>query len=536
MRFRRQASCDSLVPALLIGAAVALAACRSRGARSEAGSSVTSADAASPASAASNASALSSALPMPSEPPLSCATLRDVAVSDVVRVEGKTLFYADATAGLTLVDVSDAAHPRVLSVVPSVGIPRALFVREGVAWIVVLDADARAGSPGLGTVVRAVDVRVPESPRVIGEQRREGAARDATLVGGLLYLLYGSAKRTLVEAFGVEGTTLQALGSVAMDGEPAQLAASSAGLVVVTNGATHATAAWLDLSLERRGSIAVRRSVRWPGGVARWEHGDGRIVDADEGQRVRIVTCATKSCGPSEPATLRIINFAAAEPARSMSSLRLTEHAGLPATRFAGEVLYVADVPAPDHESTTLHVVRTDDGAPRFVAHLPLRGRIQALVPRDGSLVALGSTVAPAATADASTQVKIIVHDVDVRRVAAPRTRTSVTFGSDWTWSLVADDDHAMAFDPASHLVAVPFTAWRHADKRYATGAQLVDLRPIAGQLEASYGTDGWVERAIFLDGHLLTVGPNGIASMDLATMHQPELSEQPLAPQHGRE
>ena len=232
------------------------------------------------------------------------------------------------------------------------------------------------------------------------------------------------------------------------------------------------------------------------------------------------MTCATKSCSPGDPATLRIVDFASEAPARSMASLRLTEHDGLPTTRFADGVLYVAETPASGGESTTLHVVSTNDRAPRFIAHYRLRGRISALVPHDGTLVALGSVGSP------GTEVKIVLHDLDVRRPSAPRMRTSVTFGSDWTWSLVSDNDDAMSFDPASHLVAVPFTAWRHADKRYVTGAQLVDLRPFGGQTAAALPVDGWVERAVFLDGHLVTLGPNGISSIDYASTHQLDFAE----------
>jgi hypothetical protein len=497
-------------------ASVLLVACDTR---RESVTSVTSA--ALPPASASVATA--TATPFPPDPPLACATLRDVGVSDVVRVDGKTLFYADATAGLTAVDVADAAHPRVLSVVPFVGVPLALFVREGIAWVVFVDPDARTGTAGLATVVRAVDVRDPAAPRVIGDEIRPGAARAAKLVGGLLYLMHGSNDHSVVEAFGVQGTTMSELDRVDLDGAPAQLAASSAGLAAVTSSADHATVAWLDLSMERPGSILLRQSVRLPGGVATWERGDGTIVDADEGQRVRLVTCATRSCTPSDPSTLRIVDFGTEAPARTMVSLRLTEHDGLPTTRFADGVLYVAEAPASGSETTTLHVVRTDDRSPRIVAHYPLRGRISALVPHEGSVVALGTTGSP------ETQVKIILHDIDVRRPEAPRSRTSVTFGSDWTWSIVTDDEAAMSFDPASHLVSVPFTAWRHADKRHVTGAQLVDLRPFGGQVAAALPATGWVERAVFLDGHLVTLGPDGVSSIDYASTHRPDFTERQL-------
>lgn len=505
----------------LVAAGLLAVACNARDVRREPSASATSAVLPSPPRLTS--APAPAGTPFPAESPLSCATLRDVGVSDVVRLDGTTLFYADATAGLTAVDVADAAHPRVLSVVPFVGNPLALFVREGIAWIVFIDSDSRSGKQGLATVIRAVDVRNPAAPRVVGDEVRAGTARDAKLVGGLLYLMRAAKGHTVVEAFGVRGIALQVLDNVEIDGAPAQLAASAAGLAAVTTSDDHATVAWLDLSMDHPGAVVLRQSVRLPGGVATWERGEGRIVDADEGQTVRIVTCATKSCTPSDPATLRIVDFSAASPARSMTSLRLTEHDGLPTTRFADGLLYVAETPASGQESSTLHIVSTDEKTPRFVAHHALRGRISALVPHEGSLVALGSTGSP------GTQVKMILHDLDVRRPSAPRTRTSVTFGSDWTWSIVADDEDAMSFDPASHLVAVPFTAWRHADKRYVTGAQLVDLRPHGGQISAALPVDGWVERAIFLDGHLVTFGPNGISSIDYASTHQLDFAERPL-------
>jgi hypothetical protein len=461
--------------------------------------------------------------PFPPSSSPACAALRDVGLSDVVRLDGTTLFYADGATGLTAVDVADAAHPRVLSVVPFVGTPLALFVREGIAWVVILDSDARFGKQGPVTVVRAVDVRSPSSPRILGDEVREGSARDAKLVGGFLYLMRGSRERTVVEAFGVAGTRLHAQDKVEIEGVPAQLAASAAGLAAVTNGEDHATVAWLDLSTERPGAIAVRRSVHLLGGVASWTRGEGRVVAADEGQRVRIVTCATTWCTPTDAATLQIIDFASETPMRSMSSRRLTEHGGVPTTRFVDGLLYVAETPASGSELTTLQIVSTEDRPPRVLARHPLRGRISALVPHADSLVALGSV------GSAETEMRIIVHDVDVRRPSAPRTRTSVTFGSDWTWSGASDNDNALSFDPASHLVAVPFTAWRDTDKRYVTGAQLVDVRPLDGQSAASLPVEGWVERAIFIDGQLVTLGPNGVSSIDYASIRAAQLGERRL-------
>jgi hypothetical protein len=461
--------------------------------------------------------------PFPAEAPLGCATLRDVSVSDVVRVDGKLVFYADAARGLTIVDAADPAHPRVLAVAPFVGNPLALFVREGLAWLVFVDPDSRSGRDGTTTVVRAIDVRDPARPRLVGEQLRPGPARHAQLVGGLLYVLRGVKDRSVVEAFGVVRTKLELLDQVDLDGTPAQLAASPAGLAAVTTEDDHTRVAWLDLSMERAGSLLVRRTVRLPGGIATWDRGEAQVVDADEGQRVRLVTCASRACSPTEPASLQIVDFGFDAPARGPEAFRLTEHDGLPTTRFADGVLYVADTAAPAGDSTTLHVVLTHERVPRFAAHLPLRGRITALVPHDGSLVALGSI------GSTDSELKLVVHDIDVRQPGAPQARSSVVFGSDWTWSIVADDARAMSFDPSSDLLAVPFTAWRQADKRYVTAAQLVDPRPGAAQTATTLPADGWTERAVFLDGHLLTFGPSGVSAIDYASTRRPDFAERPL-------
>ncbi len=461
----------------------------------------------------------------PSEPASTCATLRDVVVSDVMRVEGTTLFYVEASGGLTIADVSDAAHPALLAVIPLPGLPRALFVREGIVWVISVGPDPKSGIEDR-TWVRAIDARNPRAPRVLavmGETSNEGSARDAKLVGGFVYVLRGVRGRSAVDVFGIRDGSALRFDSVDLEGVPAQLAASPAGLAAVTVTDADSRLSWVDLSMERAGAVAVRETVRVPGGVATWEHGDGRIVDADEGQRVRLVTCATRSCAPSEGATLRIVDFAALAPSRTISSMKVTAHDGLPVTRFTDGLLYVAETLASGADATMLHVIDTTDATPRFTAHVPLRGRISALVPRDTSLVALGTIGSDA------TQLQVIMHDLDVRGKKAPRVRGTVAFGSDWTWSAALDQDRAVSFDPASHFAAVPFTAWRHADKRYVTGTQMVDMGPYGTQANAAFEADGLVERAVFLDGHLVTVGPKGISSIDYTSTHNADLRERTL-------
>jgi hypothetical protein len=459
-----------------------------------------------------------------------CATMRDVAVSDVVRVDGSTLYYVEPTTGLSVVDLADVERPHVVARVPFVGTPVVLYVRDGIAWTVFVDWDGRAlRGQATATVVRAIDVRDPAHPRVLGEIARGGLARDAKLVGGVLYLLREDPAGAAVEAFRLRSGALAALDTTLLEGTPGRLAASPAGLAALTNANDEVKVAWIDLPLASPGMQALRGVVTVPGGFASWERADGHLVSADEGQRVKVVTCASRACALAEPATLRVIDFAAPGPPRVTASLRLTEKGGAPVTRFVDEILYLTEPSPTDDDASVLRVVRLGDAAPKLAGKVTLKGTIATLVVRDDpktagstrdAIVALGTTRAPD-----SARVQITIHEVDVRKPSAPKVRGSVTFGSDWTWSLAADDGRAMSFDPGSRLVAVPFTAWRSDDKRAIAGAQLVDLAG-RGATAATIATPGWVDRAVFYGGRVIVIGQDGVSSVDYGRMERTPTGE----------
>jgi hypothetical protein len=453
--------------------------------------------------------------------PIACGSLRDVTTSDLVRVADGTLFYADSTAGLTLVDVVDPTHPHVLGTVRFVGTPVALFVREGVAWLVFVDWDPHFAA-GVESVVRAVDVRDPRSPRILGDEAREGVARDAKLVGDVLYVLRRDGEHSTLESFGTNARGMRPLASLSLPGAPAQLAASPAGLAVITDRdgdprpAPHATVSWIDLPLDGGGGLLLRDAVTVAGSVATWERGDAEIVDADEGQTVRVVTCAAPACAPTGGATLRRIDFAAAEPALTVASLRVSERGGLPVTRFADGFMYVADPSDHGGETSVVHVVRTGPGVPAFAAHVAVRGEVAGLVAHDASVIALGTI------SSRDSRVQVIVQELAVDGSAPPRVRASVALGSDWTWSAALDDERALAFDPRTSRMALPVTMWHEAGHRYVTGAEVVRLGGREPHEASAFATEGFVERTVFVDGVLVALGPERVQVIDRAAAEEP--------------
>lgn len=177
-------------------------------------------------------------------------------------------------------------------------------------------------------------------------------------------------------------------------------------------------------------------------------------------------------------------------------------------TRFTDGLLYVAE-PARRPDASVVHVVRTSGRTPAFVAHLPIRGAVAGLVVHESSLVALGTISTP------ESQLKMVLQEIDVEKPSAPRLRANVAFGSDWTWSVALDDENAVSFDPASRVVAVPVTMWRAADRRYVTGAEIIDLGNGGVGRAAPVRTDGFVERTVFVGNHLGGLGPETVQAVD---------------------
>lgn len=437
-----------------------------------------------------------------------CATLRDVATADLVALDGGVLYHLDEPEGLGVTDVSDPDRPRELARVAAVGTPIALYVRPPHAWIAYVDWDARAShAPGATTVIRALDIRVPERPRILGEATRPGIAAGTALVGGVFYVLGGTPARATATAFRIDGDRLVPGGDVSVDGKPAALAASPSGLAAVTVADRGVRVAWIDLPQDRPGAMVVRAERVLDGGFPAWERD---VVSADEGQSVRLLTCATRACRPDDDTFVRVVDFAGGA-GEVRASVPIGVARGVPVARFADDWLYIGD-------GTRVRIVKLHP-TPRVVGTAHLEGNVAALRPHGDRLIAIGTAGTP------STRVRVVLEDIDVRTPSAPRLRGTAVFGDDWTWTRASDDDRAISIDPSSELVAIPFATWRAKGGRYATGAQLVALGERAPGLRDALPAEGHVERAVFVRGRLLAVGGGTVTTLERRGAAGPELN-----------
>lgn len=427
-----------------------------------------------------------------------CATLRDVATADLVALDGDVLYHLDEPEGLGITDVTDPDRPREIARVAAIGTPIALYLRPPHAWIAYVDWDARTRrSPGASTVIRALDIRRPEQPRVLGEATRPGIAAGTALVGGVMVVLSGSGERAVATSFRLDGDRLVTGGDLPLQGKAAALAASPAGLAAITTSDRGVRVSWIDLPIDRPGAMVARGDRLVDGGFPAWERD---VVSAEEGQSVRFLTCASTACKPDDDAFVRVVDFSGGA-ADVRASMPIGIARGVPVARFVDDWLYIGD-------GSQLRIVKLHP-TPRVVGTTHLAGNVAALRAHGQHLVAVGTVGTP------STRVRVVLEDVDIRSPGAPRVRGAAMFGDDWTWSRAADDDRAISIDPSSDLVAIPFATWRARGGRYATGAQLVALREGPPALRDALPADGHVERAVFVRGRLLAVGGGTVTTLE---------------------
>lgn len=103
-----------------------------------------------------------------------------------VAISGTIAYVANGESGLTLVDVSDAAAPRVVGSLPTAG-TRGIAVQDGLAYL----AEASA-APARIFGLRVVDVTDPAAPVMLGFAALPNGALDVVVSGSTAYLGIGS--------------------------------------------------------------------------------------------------------------------------------------------------------------------------------------------------------------------------------------------------------------------------------------------------------------------------------------------------------
>jgi hypothetical protein len=371
--------------------------------------------------------------------------------SDIYRVVGKTLYLHNEKSGLNIVDLSDPTSPRLLSRASVVGRAGELYVRDGVA-VVLLQQGTRCGHNQAEVVL--VDIALPRSPAVRGRYCLSGGLVTSRLIGDFLVAIIDNAPGTVAVSVDISDVLRPVLAdNLELRSATTQVHVTSSMLYAV--GASDGTddagcGGWCDpqpgtlvqmISFDPgRGRLSKRGRITLQG------RPQGRFhMDARHGQ-FRIVTY------DGYQAMLAIVDVVNPDTPRVTGKIDV----GYPgeqlyATRFDGDRAYVVTY----RETDPLWVVDlADPYRPTIVGELHLPGWSDFIYPMGDKLVAVGR-------GDRGMGIGVTLFDV--ANPKAPRVLTQLTLG-DWSSQSEANVDHrAVTILQGAHepMVLVPYSVLR---------------------------------------------------------------------------
>jgi hypothetical protein len=135
---------------------------------------------------------------------------RAIQEADIYKLAGNTLYILNTTLrGLQIVDVTNPASPTLEGEVLVTGSPREIYIEGNTAYVLVsgsFDYDCGGfqgicgweARSGVSTLVLAVDVTNPATPKVLGQMRIDGDLQDSRIVGNILYVISDTDSLTYV--------------------------------------------------------------------------------------------------------------------------------------------------------------------------------------------------------------------------------------------------------------------------------------------------------------------------------------------------
>jgi len=489
---------------------------------------------------------------------------RKVEETDLYRLEGDRLYYLNAYRGLMVFDVSNVDQPRLLGRSSIYGSPVEMYVRNGVATIVVADWYGKMddGTPFHGSIVRGLDATNPANIKVLGESRLGGWVRDTRIVGDVLYAVsedygwsygwdgYADAPAGTA-ASGSGGTSTSAHGpkvvvsSVSFangviarksahefDGYSSIFNVTNASIMLAHDISTDPSQPWsqpsgrselvyLDIS-DPLGAINLRGRITVDGSVQGWGTDNGRWnIDFADKRYAHLLGCGGSYCGSQDGQyVLSTVDFQNPDAPVSSSELRIPSTGWSVATRFDGQRMYLSPGNGYSNTNTTPFQVYdlSNPIAPKLAGPpVNVQGTIWSFIPSGDRLFALGNEYGTNAN-------KVSLQYFDVSNAAAPSLIGKSTFGDGWAWTPAAGTFKAFIKDDQQGLVVLPFSGWSPQSYAYQNGVQLIEYSPTAIHTAGAARSQGWVERGIFVKGRIVSLSDQALSVVDYTNHANPKV------------
>ncbi len=474
------------------------------------------------------------------------AAERAISEADIIQVDGGKLYALSQYSGLSVIDISQKDHLKILGRWQSLGVPFEMYLRDGMVYAMftswgqyLYDAKADSYSWVSSSRIEALDVTNPADIKQIGSYDMPGMISDSRTVGNVLYavtfedgycwncqqkpnttvtsLAVGNPKDIhVVDQLSYTNADPNGYGwwkrSIAVNQQRMYVA----GIEWDGQGEGHSTIQVVDIS-DPTGKLVQGATVEAAGQIeSRWQ------MDEHAGV-LRVISQPGVWWSNGTPIVQTFtVNSSSDVKALASLTLKLPEPERLQSVRFDGSRAYAITAVQKDPLFT---IDLADPANPKQAGEIEMPGFVYHMEPRGDRLYAVGFDQGNPA---GSLHVSLF----DVADLAKPTMIERVNFGGDWS-NLAEDQDRihkAFTFVDDLGLLMVPFTAYNYDAQggyygcsSFESGIQLID-----------YGTDtlakrgvapakGYARRAFIHEDRLFGVSDSDVATFDISDRDQPK-------------
>lgn len=491
--------------------------------------------------------------------------------TDIYRVDGDRLYFLNSYRGLMVFDITNADDPKLLGRTPVFGTPVEMFVRDGVATMVVGDwyGNAPDGSPFHGSVVRTVDARDPANMKAVGEVQVKGWARDMRVVGKNLFIVsedygwsyggwyggyyggatsdaaypgmgyYGGASKVVISSvtFGKSAPVLA--DTKEFDGYSGAFNVTPSSIlmahdVLADNGSgqkqpTGKSAIDYFVFSDLDGSIIPTGSFEVDGLLNGWSADNGRWnIDLD-GDTASVITCAGADygyCNGQGGYKLTTVDFTNPAAPVKLATLDIASQGWAATARFAHKRMYLSPREGAWSESgqqapTPVQIYDlSNPAAPALAGSTNINGAVWLFMPMGADrLFALGNEYGSGYSSS-----KVALRLLDVSDPTQPSVIGTSTFGDGWAWTPAAGTFKAFTRDDEKKLVVLPFSGWSSSTYEYMNGVQLIEYDTGAITTKGAAKSKGWVERGVFVKNRLVSLSDQALSVIDYSNRNSPKV------------
>jgi hypothetical protein len=442
--------------------------------------------------------------------------MRDEAV-DIVQIQGDRVYHLNGAVGLLIYDIADASHPRLVGRHSIVGWPMGVVVRGSIATILMRWADVRssgASSPG-PALVRAVDVREPSHPVVVGESAIDGELRDARATADSMYVLSesGTARgaRVVVTSLRLDGSNASAVHTLSRLGTSGWMRFVG-GRLILAHGQTNRSGTRVEVLTESgTGELLRHGSLDLAPTIGRADRDTSARIDAPDAAHVRILACRAAECTDNDTLEITTIDALDMDRPRITSLDRVPSPGRGLLTRFDGERLYLSrrgwlSLGSP---STPISFVGLDGSWQARGGEPMVEGVVWNLLPVASRLLAVATRGDTEATRE-----QLVIAAIDVRGDGTSSAPAEAALGSGWTSSAAQVNSRAMTACGGS--LAVPFRTWEGSPVTVRSRIALFDWRGHGLTSAGDLPVEGIIDRLVCAGGRLLALTDAGLGSLDL--------------------